>query len=182
MNPPPCLTSTRFIKKILAAMFFITAFSILIFTDFENEDDLDLEALGTTGNIKEGSHVALPRKVRSYNDDTASTTTGSRHPSPTQQKKKKKILAWTTLFGRDFLIYDMHKVMDSDYAFSQCPGQHTDCEWTIARSDVHEADAVVFHFFPGDFKLNDLPPYRDESQLWVHFNLEPPHRFQGKRD
>ena len=79
--------------------------------------------------------------------------------------KKKKILAWTKI--------------TSKHAFSQCP-VYKNCEWTIDKSEADSADALVFHFFPGDFKLNDLPGNRTPEQLWVHVNLEPPQRFQGE--
>lgn len=173
-DPPPFVTSTRYIVKLFGVIFFATAFYILVFTDFENNMDAESEESGN-GEL-ESAHVALPRKVRSYVNETAVATTPTRPP----KKKAKKILAWTTVFGHDLLIYDMHKIVNSKKAFSQCPGRYTDCEWTIARNEIKEADAVVFHFFPGDFSLTDLPTYRNPSQRWVHFNLEPPHRFQGK--
>ena len=93
--------------------------------------------------------------------------------------QKKKILAWTKIFGKDFLIYDKRKALTSDHAFSQCP-VYKNCEWTIERSALEQVDAVVFHIFPKDFSLQDLPAYRNPAQNWVFLNLEPPQRFQGK--
>lgn len=93
--------------------------------------------------------------------------------------RKKKILAWTKLFGKDFFLYYKRSVETSEVAFSKCP-VHKNCEWTIDRSEVNTADAVVFHIFPKDFVLEDLPLYRTADQQWVFMNLEPPQRFQGK--
>ena len=91
----------------------------------------------------------------------------------------KKILAWTKLFSRDFLIYYKHKVVASKAAFSQCP-VYKDCEWTIEKSTIEDVDAVLFHLFPDDFSFTNLPAYRRPDQKWVVMNLESPMRFQGK--
>jgi len=91
----------------------------------------------------------------------------------------KLILAWTPIFTREFLIYKNGKPVPSRDAFQMCP-VYKDCEWTLDRSKINRSDALVFHYFPTDFKLDDLPPHRKENQLWTYVNLEPPARFQGE--
>lgn len=147
----------RFLQKLLV-VFGIVSF-IVFFVIFPSTDNRDQQNLPWVSSL----NSELNRNPRAISE----------------QPVKKKILAWTKIFSRDFLIYYKSRVITSDHAFSQCP-VYKNCEWTIDRSEVNTADAVVFHFFPKDFKLDDLPAYRSPAQQWVHMNLEPPIRFQGE--
>ena len=149
----------RFIQKILLVISVFALTLIFVFSPSSTEEQR--EALVNV--FKPSPEPSLPpRGIRTLT-----------------LPKKKKILAWTKIFQRDFLIYHKSKVITSKHAFSQCP-VYKNCEWTIDKSEADSADALVFHFFPGDFKLNDLPGNRTPEQLWVHVNLEPPQRFQGE--
>jgi len=88
----------------------------------------------------------------------------------------KTILAWTTVFGKPLHIYKNFR--PSVKPFQGCA--YSNCVWSVNRSHLSEADAVIMHMFPGDFNTLDLPATRTANQLWVHLNLEAPIRFQGK--
>lgn len=124
--------------------------------------------------------VLLPEYVtnRKIETEVHSVETRDIKDAEQGQSATKKILAWTKLFNKDFLIYHKRHMISSDDAFAACP-VYKNCEWTVERSAVETADAVVFHFFPKDFSLKDLPPYRAPHQKWIHMNLEAPIRFQG---
>lgn len=154
----------RFIQKIslillLALLLFLVSSPHL--DKFSKDDDMEHQ---------------IRVKLSTSESNNVSNTSSARLRS--NSNGKKKILAWTKIFGKDFLIYNKWKALTSELAFSQCP-VYKSCEWTTERSAVDQVDAVVFHIFPKDFSLKDLPTHREPHQNWVFLNLEPPQRFQG---
>lgn len=164
MKSPGHPLHSRFLQKVAVLMFVVVSFVFyVILPDYmTRESSYEQDTAGHEGKDQDGV-TQSPRDLR---DKLASKT------------RTKKILAWTKIFSKDFLIYHKHKVIASQQAFSACP-VYKDCEWTIDRSEIQEADSVLFHIFPQDFSLDDLPDYRTNQQNWIFFNLESPMRFQG---
>ena len=48
------------------------------------------------------------------------------------------------------------------------------CHVTFDRSVLNESQAVVFHIPGSDLNMNDLPPIRLPSQVWVFYAIESP--------
>lgn len=162
------MLSGRFVQKILLILSIIVLVLLFVLSPTARNRVVPLSEV-----LKSTQEPELPpRNIRSHNTDVNNTSVA------VVPGRKKKILAWTRMFKMDFLLYHNSRVITSDQAFSQCP-VYKNCEWTIDRSEAYNADALVFHFFPGDFKLDDLPSKRRPEQNWVHLNLEPPQRFQG---
>lgn len=170
-SPAESQSSSGRAAKFLAVMILFLMFGLfLILTPGVIMGEMETLARGIR-SLDESQIVSLPNHRLHYK-------TMAKHRKHNSSSNTKRILSWTTIFTRDFLIYLEHQPMTSHDAFSQCP-EYTDCEWTIDRSKLNESDAVLFHFFPADFKLTDLPPYHLPFQKWVYFNLEPSIRFQG---
>lgn len=163
-------SSGRAARTLAVVMLFLTFGVFLMLTPGVIMNEMEKTLSVGVRSIDETKLVNLPSRAH-YSQLI-------KHKKQTSTSSTKRILSWTTIFTRDFLIYLDHQPVTSHDAFSQCP-EYTDCEWTIDRSKLNESDAVLFHFFPADFKLNDLPPYHLPFQKWVYFNLEPPIRFQG---
>lgn len=146
----------RFIQKILVCACFLSLlYFFIILPEYLTKEEI---LANTEKNVR-----------RQYT---------SAAPAP-PQRKVKKILAWTKLFDRDFLLYHNHKPLSGHTGFASCP-IYKECEWTIEKSAVESADAVLFHIFPNDFQLTDVPTYRNPQQKWIAMNLEPPIRFRGE--
>ena len=89
-------------------------------------------------------------------------------------QKEKKILIWTPFFGKWDWVNDAKAIL------SNCPFK---CEVTNDKSDLESSNAVLFHandvwtqsgivatiYNP----LIKFPSYRDPSQVWVMWSLEP---------
>lgn len=152
--------SARFIRKWVGLLFFLTTIMIVLLTLPAVDERRD----------------SVWRDLRSFQYNI------SDHVSKQNSRLQttKRILAWTTIFKKDFLIYHNRRAVVSTTAFSNCPEEYRDCEWTLDKSKINSSDAVVFHVYPKDFILSDLPHPRDLSQLWVYLNLESPIRFMGE--
>lgn len=76
----------------------------------------------------------------------------------------KAVLLWTKFFGSD----DWLPIWER--SFGSCDVK---CTVTTDHDQIRSADAVLFHYID---LSRDLPTYRDPSQVWVIFNMEPtPH-------
>ncbi|XP_021364567.1 glycoprotein 3-alpha-L-fucosyltransferase A-like [Mizuhopecten yessoensis] len=85
-------------------------------------------------------------------------------------KTSKTVLIWTGFFFDDTWV-DSFK---NAFKLYKCK-----CIATADKSKIKSADAVVFHLHDID---SLIPDYRDESQVWIVTNAEPPPRVFTSRD
>ncbi|XP_057368602.1 alpha-(1,3)-fucosyltransferase C-like [Daphnia carinata] len=81
----------------------------------------------------------------------------------------KKIVLWNSAIfqpGNDFRIGPGRDKLIK----VGCPVWQ--CELTTERTDVHNADAVVFHY--GNWTTKDLPEQRSQHQFYIFWNREAP--------
>ena len=58
------------------------------------------------------------------------------------------------------------------YLFYRFHGCEYNCTSTTNRSQIHNADAVLFHY--ADMRIGDIPSYRLEHQIWIMYSHESP--------
>ncbi|KAG8193811.1 hypothetical protein JTE90_029545 [Oedothorax gibbosus] len=76
----------------------------------------------------------------------------------------KTILLWTKFFGVTNYV--------PEYTSLGCPVQK--CFVTSNRDYLNKSDAVIFHL--RDMNVDDMPPWRIQSQIWILLHHEsPPH-------
>ncbi len=99
---------------------------------------------------------------------------GERHLKNASEKeleyKKKLILFWTTWYGMINAFGFGYEFGDS--LFKNCPVSN--CIARNNRSMANESDAVMFHTWTDDMKVEDLPQYRLPHQRFVMFYADPP--------
>ena len=94
---------------------------------------------------------------------------------PWKPARIKKILLWTKWFRVWGWLEEAQRVL---------PGCSKKCAVTNSRQELNSSDAILFHcediwkyrrslFSTVYNELNELPPYRDQSQVWVFWSMEP---------
>ena len=68
----------------------------------------------------------------------------------------------------------MHEYVRQEDWYDKWCSVKKKCIGTMDRSKLNEADAVVFHLFPSDWEVEDLPSQRSPSQYYVALINEPP--------
>jgi Fucosyltransferase, N-terminal len=87
-----------------------------------------------------------------------------------QLNQTKYILFWTTWFGMDDPFGYGWKFGDA--LFKNCTVSN--CIATKNRSMLNESDAVMFHTWDYDLKMNDLPQQRFPHQRYIMYHTGPP--------
>ncbi|KAK0393174.1 hypothetical protein QR680_000086 [Steinernema hermaphroditum] len=160
--------------------------------DWAFEDDLDDDPYDSAINLDQqrtrpmgiyGVYVALLdterlSKASSTRDEYHTTTsnTSKRHQNNKPQQpevppQEKLILFWTTVFGNKNPVVD------------DCSDLPVKCRFTVNRSLLTEADAVIFH--GDDIRRDDLAKRVSTEQRFVFWTMESLYmgfsdRFEGK--
>ena len=85
-----------------------------------------------------------------------------------QENGHKIILHWTKFYS------SVHEYVRQEDWYDKWCSVKKKCIGTMDRSILNEADAVVFHLFPSDWEVEDLPSQRSPSQYCVALINEPP--------
>ena len=123
------------------------------------------ENLSASIRNSQSTTETLPTKVRLTTNIVENSTIPVDYSQiDVESSKPRKILTWTPFFESVAYIYYLYRnhVISID-------GNLT-CEVTNNRSEIENADAVIFH--GRDFNSSDLPETHKSNQLWVYFLLE----------
>ena len=85
---------------------------------------------------------------------------------PKSTRKRPVILLWTTLHFKYSYWYEW--IFKEHHSCSSWT-----CHLTTDRRYINISDVVVFSLV--DIRLNDLPRYRTENQIWLAYTREPPY-------
>ena len=182
------LTLKRIAYSILFGLVVIISIEIYLTSLVDSITDAIYQGSRRTDQFHKIALLDAQILVGKYQNDDTNAGESIKHQSVRANKsnssgKPKLILAYTTIYGKEFDLNRWRLRMDIRKMPNPLAKCRYKCSWSMDLSDYNKSDAVVFHMYNlspeavgsghGEFVISKLPTRYSKDQKWVLMIREP---------